>query len=124
MLEIIRTCLKLLIIVVHFSVLGCHRETDSGTSKLVSSAQAEAAPKTGFHESEWVTSSDGVIAVRLSAAAAEFEKAKPIIVIAELRNDTAMPVNVLRPFGDEYRAYMRHTGRFLPRLSGGSRGSE
>jgi protein-S-isoprenylcysteine O-methyltransferase Ste14 len=40
--------------------------------------------------------------------------ALPILVAVRIGNEEAL---MIEQFGDEYRAYMQHTGRFLPRLA-------
>ena len=51
-----------------------------------------------------MTAKDCPVAMRIFAEETTVEASQPISVIAELRNTTDSTVNVLRPFGDEYRA--------------------
>jgi hypothetical protein len=50
--------------------------------------------------SPWVNSKDGVLSLRLLVSAKAVPAGNPIVVLAELRNNTGGCVNVLRPFGD------------------------
>ncbi|HDZ20920.1 hypothetical protein LCGC14_0315680 [marine sediment metagenome] len=60
-------------------------------------------------EGEWVTSADGVLSLRLLAPTEDVRPAEPIVLIAEMRNNSDHPVRVLRPFGDSYRAMLGMT---------------
>lgn len=50
--------------------------------------------------SPWVNSKDGALSLRLLVSAKPVRAGDPIVVLAELRNNTGGCVNVLRPFGD------------------------
>jgi hypothetical protein len=50
--------------------------------------------------SPWVNSADGALSLRLLVSAKAVRAGDPIVVLAELRNNTSKPMNVLRPFGD------------------------
>ncbi len=55
-------------------------------------------------ETPWATSEDGVVSLRLFVEAKTIERNEPIVLIAELRNNSEQAVSVLRPFGDWYVA--------------------
>jgi hypothetical protein len=50
---------------------------------------------------EWATSQDGALSLRLLVPDAELRTSDPIVVLAELRNNTGKPMDVLRPFMDD-----------------------
>jgi hypothetical protein len=54
--------------------------------------------------SVWFDSEDGALSLRLGAPDTTVNSGAPITVVAELRNNTDEPVNVLRPFGDWYES--------------------
>jgi hypothetical protein len=54
-----------------------------------------------FNASDWVTASDGKLSLRLLAPRAPLVPEAPLLVLAEVRNDSPQAMNVLRPCGDE-----------------------
>ena len=68
----------------------------SGQSKPTS--QAPDSP------GEWVDSDNGDLSLRLCVKSAVLTTTDSIFVIAEIRNNRAEPVTILRPFGDAYHA--------------------
>jgi hypothetical protein len=50
--------------------------------------------------SVWVDSEDGLLSLRLGAPDTTVDSKAAITVVAELRNNSDEPANVLRPFGD------------------------
>ena len=71
---------------------GCAPRTDSPSS----------AP--GPAGNTWVTSDDGLLALRLSVMTPRVKAKEDILVAAELRNVSQQKLTVLRPFGDHYTA--------------------
>ena len=55
----------------------------------------------------WATSVDGVLSLRLIAPRTAISAEEPFVLLAELRNNTDEPINVLRPFGDKFGAAWR-----------------
>ena len=55
---------------------------------------------------EWVTSDDGVLSLRLLAEH-PVPPGAPLVLLADLRNDGEEPLTILRPFGDEYASLRR-----------------
>jgi RNA polymerase sigma factor (sigma-70 family) len=62
------------------------------------------AEPVGENDDLWVKSEDGVLALRVSAFVKTAAPGEPIELVARLRNLSDKPVNVLRPFGDDYAA--------------------
>jgi hypothetical protein len=95
------------------SVVGCGQHFSPpqvGLSATTSDAgECEVAPAAATDDkaqpaNAWVVSDDRQLALRLSADSATVKGAKPIVIVAELRNAGTAPVNVIRPFGDWYLA--------------------
>ena len=55
-------------------------------------------------ETAWVTSDDGILALRLSAKSQQLAAGESIQVVATIRNLSQQKVTILRPFGDWYAA--------------------
>ncbi len=73
-------------------VAGCAPRTDSPS----------LAPGPGGNT--WVTSDDGLLALRLSVRTPLIKGKEDILVAAELRNVSQQKLTVLRPFGDWFTA--------------------
>lgn len=52
----------------------------------------------------WVTSDDGLLALRLSAVSQCTEVSEDVQVVAQIRNASQRKLTILRPFGDWYAA--------------------
>jgi len=55
----------------------------------------------GRVQSEWATSEDGTLSLRLSSPWRPYARGRAFTFVAELRNDSGRSVTVLRAFGDE-----------------------
>ncbi len=73
----------------------------SDTAAVVAAADNLQAPDL---PGEWVNSDNGDLSLRLRVKSARLATQDSIFVIAEIRNNTARPVTILRPFGDHYEA--------------------
>ncbi|HDZ21148.1 hypothetical protein LCGC14_0094070 [marine sediment metagenome] len=56
--------------------------------------------------SEWTTSADGVLSLRLLTPKEATVPGEPVLLFAEIRNDTDEPITILRPFGFEGNAWV------------------
>lgn len=60
-----------------------------------------------FAKSDWSTSEDGLVSVRLSSSMRSYAQMKPFLLTAELRNNSDKSLTLLRPFGDPFYASAR-----------------
>lgn len=56
----------------------------------------------------WATSEDGALSLRIWAEPEVVGAAEPIVLVAEMRNNTKAPIEVLRPFGDSYQMMLHN----------------
>jgi hypothetical protein len=79
-----------------------------GCSPPTTSTSATRSEKLGTQQlpagNRWVTSDDGKLALRLSVISQSVRANESIHVAAEIRNNGAQRISVLRPFGDNYAA--------------------
>ncbi len=61
---------------------------------------------------EWAMSDDGAVSLRLMAPNKPVAGKEPMVILAELRNNTGEPITVISPFGD------RHTAMRVMQISG------
>ena len=80
------------------------RFAKNGSEKQAQSTPTESKPQALDLPGEWVTSDDGDLSLRLRVKSALLATQDSIFVIAAIRNNTARPVTILRPFGDHYLA--------------------
>ncbi len=73
----------------------------SDTAAVVATIDSPKAPDL---PGAWVNSDNGDLSLRLRFKSALLATQDSIFVIAEIRNNTARPVTILRPFGDPYPA--------------------
>ena len=97
-------CTWWLTIITPVALLGCSNGAEMGSRPVHSIAQPTERPETQSQESAWVTSEDGSVSLWLLPVETTFEESKPIWVVALLRNKSDKTLNILRPFGDDYRA--------------------
>ncbi|MFO0817991.1 MAG: hypothetical protein U1A77_08620 [Pirellulales bacterium] len=79
-----------------------------GCSPPTTSTSATRSEKLGMQElpagNRWATSDDGKLALRLSVISPAARVNESILVAAEIRNNGAQRITVIRPFGDDYVA--------------------
>lgn len=101
------------LVVLLASFVGCGQplpSTQPGLSTTTNvSGECEVAPAEATDDnappaSDWVVSEDRQLALRLSVDSTTVKGSEPFVIVAELRNEGAAPVNVIRPFGDWYLA--------------------
>ncbi|MBT3200391.1 MAG: hypothetical protein HN350_10790 [Phycisphaerales bacterium] len=59
---------------------------------------------------EWTTSKDGMLSIRLLGPARELGISESIMILVEMRNNTDKPLDVLRPLGDRFVSRFSMTG--------------
>lgn len=80
---------------------GCDSHTESPSHEPApGTLDSELSPR----ESSWVTSDDGVLALRLSVRSNHATANESIHVVATIRNLSQQKVTIIRPFGDWYAA--------------------
>ena len=79
---------------------GCAPRTESPSS-APAMGKADSPPPAA---NGWVTSDDGLLALRLSVLTPRVKAKENIHVAAQLRNVSQQKLTVLRPFGDHYEA--------------------
>jgi hypothetical protein len=93
-----RTALGLLSLTM--AIGGCSPATGSKSAAPDAKPDSQQSPADGM----WVTSDDGLLALRLSAISRRVATSEDIQVAAEIRNNSQQTITVLRPFGDDYAA--------------------
>lgn len=81
------------------SLEGCCPPTGSPSPAAAIAIPNTKPPLAG---NTWVTSNDGMLALRLSVLSQRVTANKSIQVVAEIRNASQQKITVLRPFGDWY----------------------
>ena len=79
------------------AIVNLARSNDGGDS--IASTLQRGEP------SGWITSDDGGVSMRLTAATAGQNESRRVVLAAELRNNGQTPAVLLRPFADTYRAW-------------------
>ena len=82
-----------------------HHEPIQYTSSCLGNARFWQVPDDELVFTEWATSEDGALSYRLMVPKAPATAEDPMLFLAELRNNTDKPINVLRPLRDHYLAY-------------------
>ncbi|MFN0125707.1 MAG: hypothetical protein ACKV19_03350 [Verrucomicrobiales bacterium] len=92
-------------------LVGAHKALAAfpvGIANLAA-GQSKLTPQAPDSPANWVDSDNGDLSLRLSVKSECLATQETIVVIASIRNNSAQPLTILRPFGDQFEALAGQT---------------